>query len=219
MASPVGIGDKSVETNVAIWFLVSGSAIFLTLRLVLRHRSAKLWWDDLLLTVSWVCPVQVRSSDILLTCLFAVDIIHRRRSHKSHHHRRIQDGRRQTSLLLSPKHRGDLDDNSNKLDKGRLRCHVNTHCSTQIPALLPLVYHRHSKHRSHPGHHLDMGPGLRRPEGQVPTCQLQVLQPQCPPVPGRCNNGCVSLPFTAPLQSKDVTANRPQCTAASSTCC
>ncbi|KAK0649871.1 hypothetical protein B0T16DRAFT_325190 [Cercophora newfieldiana] len=54
MASPVGIGDRSAETNAAIWVLVSASGIFLSLRLWLRQRSAKLWWDDLVLTVSWV---------------------------------------------------------------------------------------------------------------------------------------------------------------------
>ncbi|KAK4446318.1 hypothetical protein QBC34DRAFT_331839, partial [Podospora aff. communis PSN243] len=55
MSSAVpGIGDKSLETNVAVWMLVASSGSFLGLRLWLRQKSAKLWWDDFVLTVSWV---------------------------------------------------------------------------------------------------------------------------------------------------------------------
>ncbi|KAK4031415.1 hypothetical protein C8A01DRAFT_51494 [Parachaetomium inaequale] len=45
---------SSTRANVGIWVLISTSAVFLLLRLWLRHRSAKLWWDDMLLSVSWV---------------------------------------------------------------------------------------------------------------------------------------------------------------------
>ncbi|KAK0702809.1 hypothetical protein B0H67DRAFT_499838 [Lasiosphaeris hirsuta] len=48
------VGDRSAKTNVAIWVLISSSAAFLFGRLWCRHRSAKLWWDDLLLTISWI---------------------------------------------------------------------------------------------------------------------------------------------------------------------
>ncbi|KAK0609476.1 hypothetical protein B0T14DRAFT_441966 [Immersiella caudata] len=54
MSSPVGIGDRSLETNVAVWMLVGSSATFLGLRLWLRQKSSKMWWDDLVLTVSWI---------------------------------------------------------------------------------------------------------------------------------------------------------------------
>ncbi|KXX74083.1 hypothetical protein MMYC01_209855 [Madurella mycetomatis] len=48
------VGDRSVNTNVAIWILLSASAAFLFGRLWCRHHAAKLWWDDLVLTISWV---------------------------------------------------------------------------------------------------------------------------------------------------------------------
>ncbi|GAB1318476.1 Rhodopsin domain-containing protein [Madurella fahalii] len=48
------VGDRSVNTNVAIWVLISTSAAFLFGRLWCRHHSAKLWWDDLVLTISWM---------------------------------------------------------------------------------------------------------------------------------------------------------------------
>lgn len=48
------IGDRSLDTNIAIWILISTSAAFLGVRLWCRHHTAKMWWDDLVLTVSWV---------------------------------------------------------------------------------------------------------------------------------------------------------------------
>ena len=50
----VVVEDRSVNTNAAIWILTISSAAFLFVRLWCRHRSVKLWWDDLLLTISWV---------------------------------------------------------------------------------------------------------------------------------------------------------------------
>ena len=49
------VGDRSVNANVAIWILMTSSALFLAGRLWCRHRSTKLWWDDLVLSISWVC--------------------------------------------------------------------------------------------------------------------------------------------------------------------
>jgi len=49
-------GDESIftETNIAIWVLTSSSGLFLAVRLWCRHRFSKLWWDDAVLTLSWV---------------------------------------------------------------------------------------------------------------------------------------------------------------------
>jgi hypothetical protein len=49
-------GDASIfaQTNVAIWVLTMSSALFLGIRLWCRNRFSKLWWDDALLTLSWV---------------------------------------------------------------------------------------------------------------------------------------------------------------------
>jgi len=46
--------DQSAEINLAVWALVSVSALFLFARLWCRQRFAQMWWDDLVLTVSWV---------------------------------------------------------------------------------------------------------------------------------------------------------------------
>lgn len=43
------------QTNAAIWILTSASGAFLLLRLWCRYRFSKLWWDDGLLWISWVC--------------------------------------------------------------------------------------------------------------------------------------------------------------------
>jgi hypothetical protein len=50
-------GDAAIftQTNIAIWVLTSASGAFLAVRLWCRHRFSKLWWDDALLTFSWVC--------------------------------------------------------------------------------------------------------------------------------------------------------------------
>jgi hypothetical protein len=49
-------GDASIfaQTNVAIWVLTMSSGLFLAIRLWCRNRFSKLWWDDGLLTLSWV---------------------------------------------------------------------------------------------------------------------------------------------------------------------
>lgn len=46
--------DQSTEINLAVWFLISVSAFFLGARLWCRQHFARLWWDDFVLTVSWV---------------------------------------------------------------------------------------------------------------------------------------------------------------------
>lgn len=50
-------GDAAIffQTNIAVWVLTSASGGFLAIRLWCRHRFSKLWWDDALLTLSWVC--------------------------------------------------------------------------------------------------------------------------------------------------------------------
>jgi hypothetical protein len=50
-------GDAAIfsQTNIAVWVLTSASGAFLAIRLWCRHRFSKLWWDDALLTLSWVC--------------------------------------------------------------------------------------------------------------------------------------------------------------------
>ncbi|KAK4031824.1 hypothetical protein C8A01DRAFT_51224 [Parachaetomium inaequale] len=49
-------GDAAIftQTNIAVWVLTLSSGAFLALRLWCRHRFSKLWWDDALLTLSWV---------------------------------------------------------------------------------------------------------------------------------------------------------------------
>jgi hypothetical protein len=48
-------GDASIfsQTLVAVWVLTVASGGFLFVRLWCRHRFSKLWWDDLVLTISW----------------------------------------------------------------------------------------------------------------------------------------------------------------------
>ena len=43
------------QANIATWVLTSSSGVFLAARLWCRHRFSKLWWDDALLVLSWVC--------------------------------------------------------------------------------------------------------------------------------------------------------------------
>ena len=49
-------GDAAIftQTNIAVWVLTMSSGAFLAVRLWCRHRFSKLWWDDALLTFSWV---------------------------------------------------------------------------------------------------------------------------------------------------------------------
>lgn len=42
------------QTSIAVWVLTAGAAAFHAVRLYCRHRFSVLWWDDALLTVSWV---------------------------------------------------------------------------------------------------------------------------------------------------------------------
>ncbi|KAK1832954.1 hypothetical protein QBC39DRAFT_279930 [Podospora conica] len=46
--------DQSTEINLAVWILIAASTVFLFARLWCRQRFAKVWWDDLVLCVSWV---------------------------------------------------------------------------------------------------------------------------------------------------------------------
>ncbi len=56
-------GDASIftQTNIAIWVLTTSSGAFLGVRLWCRHRFSQLWWDDALLTLSWVCQSLVQT--------------------------------------------------------------------------------------------------------------------------------------------------------------
>jgi hypothetical protein len=65
--------------NAAIWSVGTVSTLFLFLRVYCKQVRAKgMWWDDYLLTVSWVCSLlgtpcgSSLSSDIaLVNCLFS----------------------------------------------------------------------------------------------------------------------------------------------------
>jgi hypothetical protein len=46
--------DQFVQSNIAIWILTCASAAFLFVRLYCRLRFSSVWWDDFVLTVSWV---------------------------------------------------------------------------------------------------------------------------------------------------------------------
>lgn len=49
-------GDTRIyaQTNVAIWALTAGSGAFLGVRLYCRAKFSRPWWDDAMLTLSWV---------------------------------------------------------------------------------------------------------------------------------------------------------------------
>jgi hypothetical protein len=51
-------GDAAIfsQTLVATWVLTIAAGAFLFVRLGCRHRFSKLWWDDLVLSISWVRP-------------------------------------------------------------------------------------------------------------------------------------------------------------------
>ncbi|KAK4119590.1 hypothetical protein N657DRAFT_684384 [Parathielavia appendiculata] len=55
-ALPSDEGDATIfpQTNIAIWVLTAASGAFLALRLGCRQRFSKLWWDDGLLSLSWL---------------------------------------------------------------------------------------------------------------------------------------------------------------------
>jgi hypothetical protein len=55
-ALPSDEGDAQIfgQTNVAIWVLTGAAGAFLGVRLWCRYRFSKLWWDDGVLTFSWV---------------------------------------------------------------------------------------------------------------------------------------------------------------------
>jgi hypothetical protein len=47
--------DLGRQTNVAVWFLVASSAVFLGLRIYCKYiKNRGLWWDDYVLIASWV---------------------------------------------------------------------------------------------------------------------------------------------------------------------
>lgn len=55
MVADNGDDHQYVQTNIAVWVLTGVSAAFLFVRLYCRLRFSKVWWDDLVLTTSWVC--------------------------------------------------------------------------------------------------------------------------------------------------------------------
>jgi hypothetical protein len=61
--------DQSTEINLAVWVLISASTIVLAARLYCRYRYARLWWDDLVLTVSWLLLLVAGA---LVSCTIAV---------------------------------------------------------------------------------------------------------------------------------------------------
>jgi hypothetical protein len=46
--------DQSTEINLAVWMMVAVSTLFLGARLACRQHFSQMWWDDLVLVVSWV---------------------------------------------------------------------------------------------------------------------------------------------------------------------
>ncbi|KAK2757295.1 hypothetical protein FQN54_004809 [Arachnomyces sp. PD_36] len=46
--------ETFTHTNVAIWILTSAAASFLFVRLYCRFRYSHVWWDDFVLTISWL---------------------------------------------------------------------------------------------------------------------------------------------------------------------
>jgi len=47
-------GDQAAHANTAIWVLVGVSCAFLFVRLGCRHHFSKVWWDDGVLSLSWI---------------------------------------------------------------------------------------------------------------------------------------------------------------------
>lgn len=58
-------GDESIfsQTNVAVWVLMSASAMFLFMRLWCRHHFSKWWYDDGVLTITWVCSLSSSNAE------------------------------------------------------------------------------------------------------------------------------------------------------------
>ncbi|KAK2811477.1 hypothetical protein FQN50_002100 [Emmonsiellopsis sp. PD_5] len=46
--------DTFAQTNIAVWILTSAAAAFLFVRLYCRARFSHVWWDDFVLTTSWL---------------------------------------------------------------------------------------------------------------------------------------------------------------------
>ncbi|KAK1751257.1 hypothetical protein QBC47DRAFT_454639 [Echria macrotheca] len=61
--------DQSTEINFAVWLLVGVSTLFLAVRLWCRQHFAQLWWDDLVLTISWLLLLVAAA---LVSCTIAV---------------------------------------------------------------------------------------------------------------------------------------------------
>lgn len=61
--------DQSAEINLAVWVLIGASTLFLAARLYCRQKFARLWWDDFLLTISWILLLVAGA---LVSCTIAV---------------------------------------------------------------------------------------------------------------------------------------------------
>ncbi|KAL2256398.1 hypothetical protein VTK26DRAFT_1737 [Humicola hyalothermophila] len=50
------VGDDHIyaQTNIATWTLTGGAGVFLAVRLFCRTHYSRPWWDDFVLTVSWL---------------------------------------------------------------------------------------------------------------------------------------------------------------------
>lgn len=48
------LGEQAAHANTAIWVLVGVSCAFLFVRLGCRHHFSKVWWDDGVLSLSWI---------------------------------------------------------------------------------------------------------------------------------------------------------------------
>ncbi|KAK2784785.1 hypothetical protein FQN52_008870 [Onygenales sp. PD_12] len=46
--------DQFAQTNIAVWILTAASAAFLFVRLYCRMHFSHVWWDDFVLTTSWL---------------------------------------------------------------------------------------------------------------------------------------------------------------------
>jgi len=132
--------DQSSEVNLAVWVLISVSTLFLAIRLWCRQHFATLWWDDLVLAVSWVSYTIISRTrtcnhyQSLVANNFLADPPPSRWCHCELRHRhcprRIR--RRQALLFPLPKHIDMARRRSNKLDQSRL-CHnpYQDHCTME----------------------------------------------------------------------------------------
>ncbi|KAK4165502.1 hypothetical protein QBC43DRAFT_30369 [Cladorrhinum sp. PSN259] len=62
-------GDQSTEINLAVWLLISVSTVILAARLYCRYKFTRLWWDDIVLTISWILLLVAGA---LVSCTIAV---------------------------------------------------------------------------------------------------------------------------------------------------